>query len=55
MCAGGSGSWSVSDFQQHIEENHLAAIAKACALALALDTGSGGFCLAATSADAYTH
>ena len=33
----------------------MAAIAEACALALALDTGSGGFCLAATSADAYLH
>ena len=53
--ADSESTWTVEDFQQHIEDEHLAAIAEACALALALDVGSGGFCLAAVTADTYLH
>ena len=46
-------TWTTQAFQEIIEEQHLVAIAEACALSLELDTGSGGFCLAAVSLETY--
>ena len=50
MCAADGQSWTVYDFQQHIESGYLAAIAEACALAITANPPD--FCLAAVSAGA---
>ena len=52
-CADNGSSWTVHDYQQHIEHEHLAAIAEACALALSVDVGGGGICLAAVTAGTF--
>ena len=51
--ADSESTWTVEDFQQHIEDEHLAAIAEACALALSVDVGGGGICLAAVTAGTF--